>query len=177
MTVTKYSVPASAVAAELAACKVTHFVTMPDYVQVALNHFLNDGRLPHIRVVNCTTEDEAVAIALGLHVGGARPILSMQNQGVFACANALLSAGVNAAIPIPILAGQWGRELENLGRDPGESSRLVVRRTEPLLDALQIPYFRVESPADVSNVGKAFRTSHELSRPCVALIGAHMSWD
>src|SRR5207302_11091816 len=113
-------------------------------------------------------EDEAVAIAMGLHVGGKRAYLSMQNQGVFACANALLSVGVNSRTPVPILAGQWGREPDNLGHDPSESARLVVRRTEPLLDALEIPHLRVESPDDVGNVRRAFELAHERERPCVA---------
>lgn len=176
MTVTRFSVPASAVTEELRACGITHFVTMPDYVQIALNHHVVDGALPGVTIVNCSTEDEAVAISLGLHIGGAVPFLSMQNQGLFACANALLSVGVNACTPLPILVGQWGRELGNLGHDPSESSRLVVRRTEPLLAALEIPHFRVESVEDVPNVRRAFETSHQLGRPSVALIGAHMSW-
>jgi sulfopyruvate decarboxylase subunit alpha len=176
MTITRFSVPASALVGQLRACKVTHFVTMPDYVQIALNHHLVDGALRGVTIVNCSTEDEAVAISLGLHIGGAVPFLSMQNQGLFACANALLSVGVNASTPLPILAGQWGRELENLGHDPSESRRLVVRRTEPLLDALEIPHFRIESAEEVGNVRRAFETSHELGRPSVALIGAHVSW-
>ena len=177
MTVTSYSVPASAVVEQLEGLGVTHVVTMPDYVQIAFNHRLAEGTNPSITVVNCATEDEAVAIALGLHVGGARPYLSMQNQGVFACANSLLSVGVNARTPIPILAGQWGRELGNLGKEPSESERLVVRRIEPLLDALEIPHFRMESPSDVGAVRTAFVTAHEQDRPCVVLVGAHMRWD
>lgn len=149
---------------------------MPDYVQIALNHQIEAGALPDVTVVSCATEDEAVAVSLGLHIGGARPFLSMQNQGLFACANSLLSVGVNAGTPLPILAGQWGRELSNLGKDPSESDRLVVRRTEPFLDSLQVPHLRIESLADVSNVARVFEVSHSRSSPCVALIGAHMSW-
>lgn len=176
MTITQYSVPASMILAELQKCGITHFVTMPDYVQISVNHAINQGELPGVTVVNCATEDEAVAIALGLHIGGKRPFLSMQNQGLFACANALRSVGVNARTPLPIMAGQWGRELENLGHDPSESARLVVRRTEPLLDALEIPHFRLESPKDIDNVSRAFSIAHEHSLPAAVLVGAHTSW-
>jgi sulfopyruvate decarboxylase TPP-binding subunit len=169
-------VPASSVIGQLEALGVTHVVTMPDYVQIAFNHRLAESNTS-ISVVNVATEDEAVAIALGLHIGGARPFLSMQNQGVFACANSLLSVGVNSRTPIPILAGQWGRELANLGKEPSESERLVVRRVEPLLDALEIPHFRLESPADIDSVSTAYKTAHEQERPAVVLVGAHMSWD
>jgi sulfopyruvate decarboxylase TPP-binding subunit len=177
MTITEHSLAASAILDELGACRITHFVTMPDYVQFSLYNRLADGYLPRVRVVSCATEDEAVAIALGLHVGGAVPYLSMQNQGVFACANALLSVGVNSRTPVPILVGQWGRELENRGEDPTRSRRLVVRRLEPLLDALEIPYFRLERPADVSVVSRAFRVAHEQERPAAVLVGAHTTWD
>lgn len=177
MTVTEYSVAASAICDALAGCGITHFVTMPDYVQVSVNQRIAAGGLPGVDVVNCATEDEAVAIAYGLHVGGKTPYLSMQNQGLFACANALRSVGRNARTPVPILAGQWGRELDNLGRDPGESTRLVVRRTEPLLDALEIPYFRLESPADVGVIRTAFERAHAEETPVVVLVGAHTSWD
>src|SRR5688500_20116475 len=88
MTVTEHAGGAPAILAELAACGITDFVTMPDYVQIAVNHRLAEGYLPGVRVVNTATEDEAVAIALGLHIGGRVPYLSMQNQGAFACANA-----------------------------------------------------------------------------------------
>lgn len=177
MTITKYSVAASAIIDELAAAGVTHFVTMPDYVQISVNHRLAQGHCPEIRVVNTATEDEAVAIALGLRIAGARPVLSIQNQGAFACANSLLSVGINAGTPIPLLIGQWGRELDNLGADPGESARLVVRRTEPLLDALEIPHFRLESPDDLPVIRRAIDVSEEQLRPAAVLVGAHTTWD
>ncbi len=177
MTITRYSVGATAICDELRACEITHFVTMPDYVQISVNQLLNEGYIRGLHVVNCATEDEAVAISLGLHIGGRVPFLSMQNQGAFACANSLLSVGVNARTPLPILVGQWGRELANLGNDPGASDRLVVRRTEPLLDALGVPFFRLESPADLPNIRLAFERAHAEELPVAVLVGAHTSWD
>lgn len=175
--ITAYSIPATAILDELAACGITHFVTMPDYVQISVNHHLAKGYLPDVEVVHCATEDEAVAIAFGLHIGGKVPYLSMQNQGVFACANALRSAGVNSKTPLPMLVGQWGRELNNLGQNPLDSTRLEVRQLEPLLDALRIPHFRLESRDDISAIQHAFHLSHERSEPAAVLVGAHTSWD
>jgi len=177
MTLTRYSVPATAILGELAACGTTHFVTMPDYVQISVHHRLEDGYLEQVDVVNCATEDEAVSIAFGLHIGGKVPWLSMQNQGLFACANALLSVGVNSRTPLPIVVGQWGRELDNLGHDPRASARLVVRKTEVLLDALDIPYFRLEGPDDLPVIRKAFDAAHDAEIPAAVLVGAHTSWD
>lgn len=175
--ITEYSVPASVVLDELDACGMTHFVTMPDYVQISVNHRLAEGYLPHVEVVNCSTEDEAVAIAFGLHIGGKVSWLSMQNQGLFACANALRSIGLEARVPMPILVGQWGRELSNLGGDPSQSSRLVVRKTEALCEAMDIPYFRLESPKDRGVIREAFDVGRSRNVATVVLVGAHTSWD
>lgn len=150
---------------------------MPDYVQVSLNELVNTGGVAGASVVNCATEDEAVTIALGLHIGGMRPYLSMQNQGLFACANALRTVGRTARTPVPILAGHWGRELDNLGHDPRTSTRLEVRMAEPLLDALEIPHYRLESPADVGVVAEAFHRAHRDETAVAVLVGAHTSWE
>jgi sulfopyruvate decarboxylase subunit alpha len=177
MTITQWSVPASAIISALTELHVTDMVTMPDYVQISVNHKIAQGDLPGVRVINCATEDEAVAIGFGLHIGGRLPFLSMQNQGLFACANALRSVGVNSRTPLLILAGQWGRELSNLGRDPAESTRTEVRLTEPLLDALELPNYRLEGPNDLGVIRHAFDASRTRSLPAVVLIGAHTSWD
>lgn len=70
-----------------------------------------------------------------------------------------------------------GRELANLGLGTAESGRLVVRRTGPLLEALEIPYFRLESPADIGAIRRAFSLAHDDETPAVVLVGAHTSWD
>lgn len=174
---TKFSVPASAILDALAETGMTHFVSVPDYVQISLNHRLAEGYLPSVRVVDCATEDETVAVAFGLHIGGKVPWLSMQNQGLFACANALRSVGIEAGIPIPILVGQWGRELSNLGHSPAESRRLVVRKTEALCEAMDIPYFRLEGRDDIGRIRQAFEVGRQRGVASVVLVGAHTSWE
>lgn len=176
MTTTEYSVPASAFIAQLVDCGVTDIVTVPDYVQASVHMMVERGMVPGIRNVNCATEDEAVCIALGLWIGGRRPVLMIQNQGVYASANSLRSAGVSSQFPLVLLVGQWGRELANLGKDPSQSVRREVRRTEPLLDALEIEWLRVEHPDDIAKITKAFEISREQQKPVAVLIGAHTSW-
>lgn len=176
MTTTEFSVPASAILDELNGCGINDVVTVPDYVQISVHMALEARYLPQVRVVNCATEDEAVAIAFGLWIGGRKPCLMMQNQGVFACANALRSVGMNSRTPLLMLVGQWGRELENLGKDPALSERRAVRGTEPLLDALEIPHFRLESAADLPNIRKAAELAFEQELPVAVLVGAHTAW-
>ena len=176
MTTTKFSVKASAILDELKACGVTDVVTVPDYVQASVHMALEKGYLPDVRIVNCATEDEAVAIAYGLWIGGRTPVVVMQNQGAFASANALRSIGMNAGTPIFMMIGQWGRELENLGQDPSLSKRRAVRGTEPLLDALEIPWYRLESPDDIDVIRKAFNHVFDNESPAAVLVGAHTAY-
>ena len=175
MTTTSFSVPASAFLEQFNICGITDIVTVPDYVQISVHMALEKGS-SRIRTINCATEDEAVGIALGLWIGGRNPILMMQNQGVYASANALRSAGVNTGCPMLLLVGQWGRELENLGKDPRQSLRREVRQTEPLLDALEIEWLRVEKPGEINRIGKAWERAQQIQRPVAVLIGAHTSW-
>lgn len=97
MTVSAYSVPASAILKQFKACGFTHLVTVPDYVQISVHMAIEAGGLKSIQNISCATEDEAIAIALGLWIGGQRPVVVMQNQGVYASANVcgrLVSASV-----------------------------------------------------------------------------------
>ena len=176
MTTTEYSIRAKAILDELAACHITDIVTVPDYVQISVHMALEAGHLPDARVVNCATEDEAVAIAMGLWIGGRKPALMMQNQGVFASANALRSVGMNAGTPIFMLVGQWGREVANLGKDPSLSKRRAVYNTEPILKALEIPYFRLENPKDIGVIREAIAVAFEKETPAAVLVGAHTGW-
>ncbi len=175
MTTTIYSVPASAFLEQFRACGITDVVTVPDYVQVSVHMALERGA-SGIRVINCATEDEAVGIALGLWMGGRNPILMMQNQGVYASANALRSAGINSGCPMLLLVGQWGRELDNLGQDPRQSRRREVKQTEPLLEALEIEWLRVEKPEEITRIRQAWERAQQIQRPVAVLIGAHTSW-
>jgi sulfopyruvate decarboxylase subunit alpha len=177
MTITRWSVPAPLLTDALAECRISDFVTMPDYVQIALNERIAGGALGGVRVIDCASEDEALCVAFGLHVAGRRPYLSMQNQGLFAGANALRTLARTARAPLPIMAGQWGRELANLGHDPSRSSRIEVRMSEPLLDALEIPHYRLESPDDIGVVREAFDRAHHEETATVVLVGAHTSWE
>lgn len=175
MTTTAYSVPASRFLDAFRTAGVTHVVTVPDYVQISVHQEIAAGKLA-ASVVNCATEDEAVAIGLGLWIGGAWPVLMMQNQGVYASANALRSAGVHVSWPLVLIVGQWGRELENLGREPTASARREVRQTEGLLDALEIPWLRLEHPDDAGVLDEAFVRAEAEHRPIAVMVGAHTAW-
>lgn len=53
----------------------------------------------------------------------------------------------------------------------------MVRLLEPVLDAMEIPSFRLEGPADFSNIARAWDTAWEHSRATVLVVGHYTLWD
>lgn len=177
MSSDKFAVPASEILRQLELCQITDVVTVPDYVQISVHRSLAEGKMPDTRVIQCSTEDEVITVAAGLYIGGRRPIAIMQNQGMYASLNALRAVGLDARLPLLLLVGQFAREFSNLGHDPKTSSRALVRNTERLLDALEVPYFRLESATDAPLISKAQELCLEREGPVVVLVGAHTGWD
>lgn len=170
-----FSIPATSFVDALRRNEVDHFVTVPDWVQLAL-HVRVEAGLPGIRNVPCCNEEQAVAVAAGLWMGGRRPIVALQNQGMHACINAIRTVGNDVRAPIVFLVGQFGREFANFGHDPAESRRSTVRYLEPVLTAMDIRFFRLEAPADMPRFDEAFRWAWRESRPAALLVGAPTGW-
>lgn len=171
-----YAVPADAILDELEACGITHVITVADFVQMSVHKRLGEGYLPNVRVLHTSTEDEAVVIAVGLHLGGQVPVVVIQNQGLYACVNNLRAIGLDCEFPIFMMIGQFGREPDNFGKDPSLSRRRVVRLLEPLLETLEIPFLRLEEPGDIGNIRRAFELSRQRSWPTAVLVGAPTGW-
>ena len=47
---------------------------------------------------------------------------------------------------------------------------------EPVLDALGVPYFRLDRPSDLGLLEQAYEVAQKRSTAAVALVGAPMSW-
>lgn len=174
----RFHVPAAKVLDEVAACGLRHIFAVPDFVTLSVHSMLRAGYLPDTQTIECCSEDEAVTAAAGVWIGGAPPAaVMMQNQGLHACMNTLRACGLDASFPFMLMIGQFGREEANLGGDPSFSRRLVVRVTEPLLAAYDIPYFRLETTADLPVIGDAYRAACRRSGPSAVLFGWATAWD
>lgn len=171
-----HSVPASACLDVLRRCGVDHVVTVPDWVQLALHAKLEAGDEPDIKLINTSNENQAVTLAAGLTLGGKRPVLVMQNQGVYNCINTLRAICIDARIPTVILAGQFGREYENFGQPATTSRRSMVRLIEPMLAALGIPFHTLDSAADLPCLEKAYAQAAAESGAVVVLVSAPLAW-
>ena len=160
----KYSIPANAFAAAFIRCGIQYVVTVPDMLQIA-------------RCINCTTEDQAVETAAGLYAGGKQVAILVQNQGFYAAINSIRALGLDAAIPLFFVIGQFGREFSNLGKDPRLSKRRMVRMLEPLLENLEIPFWRMETQNDLMNIEEAWISSRQRKGPTALIVGHFIGFE
>ena len=168
-------VNASAYLKALHAARVDHFVTVPDYVQLALHQHIEAGE-PGIRLVRTSNEDQAVCTAAGLTIGGKRPIVVLQNQGFYACVNALRAITLDAQIPTVLLIGQFGREHANYGQDMRRSRRRMVSLLLPMLETMGIPHWTLETEGDLAQVATAFETAHRARGAAALIVGTPTAW-
>ena len=170
-----YAIPASALVASFLAEGVDYVTTVPDFVQISLHSALVDH--DDVDVVLCANENQALTSAFGLTIGGKNPLVVMQNQGLLNCLNTLRSVSLDAGFPFILCVGQFGREFSTLGGDPNASRRNCVNKVEPVLEALGLPYWRLESEADLGNIADAFSSARKRQCTSVLLVGAYTSWN
>lgn len=164
---------ASIDAAEMLGCMrslgFTHVCVVPDTHQKTLLAALDESGEP--RTLRFATESDAIAAAVGLGVGGRRPVVLVQQLGLFAAANALRAVQHEMRWPVLIVAGAFGREPDRELRD---SSRSAVRLIEPFLDALEIPHAELRNADDLPLV-KSLLDIALTGSVAVALVGAPTS--
>ncbi len=170
-----FSIPASACVEAMARNRVDHVVTVPDWVQLALHQRLEEG-LTGVRLVGCSSENQVVTVGAGLALGGKRPLLMMQNQGLYNCINTLRAVSLDAQMPLVFMVGQFGREYANLGQPSTASRRTMVRIMEPLLNAINVPFLCLDSEADLVRMDEAYALAHARRTAVVLLVSAPMAW-
>lgn len=172
----QFSIPGSIAFATLQRNKVDHVVTVPDWVQLALHDRLNKAD-SGIKVINCCNENQTVTVAAGLTIGGKRPLLMMQNQGLYNCLNTLRAVCLDAHIPMVFMVGQFGWEFDRIGKPATESGRSMVRLMEPFLKAIEIPFHLLECAADMSKLDEAYAQAERERTAVVLLVSSPMAWN
>jgi sulfopyruvate decarboxylase TPP-binding subunit len=175
MSISEFSIPASACVEALKRNLVDHVVTVPDWVQLSLHDRLNKG-VEGIRVINACNENQVVTVAAGLTIGGKRPLVMMQNQGLYNCFNTLRAVCLDAHIPMVFLVGQFGREFNNIGRPTSESARSMVRIAEPFLASIGVPFHILDNEKDLLKLDQAYEQAQQQRTAVVLLVGAPMAW-
>lgn len=174
MAITDYAIPAGALHEAFRAQGVNAVTTVPDFVQFALHDAMKSDT--DVRYIECSAENQALTTAMGLYVGGLSPMVMMQNQGLLNCLNTLRSVGLDAGIPLVLSVGAFGREFANLGRPIAQSRRRCVNLVEPVMAAMDIPFFHLETADDLPKVTEAFESARAKSRASVVHIGHYPAW-
>jgi hypothetical protein len=172
---------------------VTHVIGLPDNDTAPLLDMLSDH--PRVRLVRVAREGEAFAIASGLWIGGATPVVVIQNTGLLEAGDALRGTASRMGVPLVILVGYRGyAKMRAAGRVPGELAALpgagggprllsrndlvraeldsVALMTEPTLHAWGVPCERLRGAEDRARVTEAFQRARAEERP-VALLLTH----
>ena len=145
-------------------------LSVPDTHQKSVLAALDKERA--IRVLTCATEDEAVAIAAGLYIGGEPVALMIQHAGLYASVNTLRGVALDGRLPVFYMIGLLGREKD---REPRDSRHSMVRYCEPLLDLFGVPHARLEGQSDVHLIPEYYRLSRARRGPAVLLVGLETS--
>ena len=145
---------------------ITHVVTIPDGESRHLFEALTND--PQFEVITPTREGEGLAIAAGLWVGGCKPFVILQNTGLMEAGDALRGCGIGPSIPLLLLVGWRGYAGAMAARFPVDSAYPF---TEPLLDAWEIPHWRLMSDDELPVLTEMAHVAAATSKPAAVLFG------
>jgi len=142
---------------------ITHVVWVPDSTLGQWEEAL--AAAPNTQLVRVCREGETWAVAAGLHLGGARPLVIIQCTGLFESGDALRNAVHDYKLPLFAIVGY--RSYLNQSTLPGDTCLVF---TEPILDAWRLDYRLIDSPEKFSQIGEHYIACREAGQPGVALI-------
>ena len=149
----------------LRAAAVSHVIVVPDTYQKTFLAAV--AAAADLTFVSACTEDEALAINAGLYATGHRPILSVQNNGIYACINTLRGIALDGAVPTVMLIGQYGQTAEVA---PEDSPLRMVRMLEPTLATWGVPARRLWSNADLVHLPADYEEAQARRGPTALVI-------
>src|SRR6202048_4464834 len=120
---------------------------------------------PAIRLVGVNREGHASSIAAGLWLGGAKPLILIQNTGMLEAGDSIRGCLMSLNVPIVLMVGYRGWTRHGVATDT------VATYTERFLMAFGINYYLVENDADSSRIAVAFEEAERTKRPVVVLVG------
>ncbi len=128
---------------------------------------------PGMILVRLAKEEEGVGISAGAHLAGVKSAMLMQNHGFLAAVNGIVSCAQLYRIPLLMLISDRGSFGE---KDPWQTEGGLV--TVPVLEALRIPFDRLDEPEEVGGrIAKAQTLSYSASRPVALLLGRDLMWE
>lgn len=151
----------SEIAATLARLEVTDVVWLPDSVLGLWEHALVES--PSLNLVRVCREGEAWAVAAGLHLGGRRPVVVIQNTGMFESGDSLRNALFDLRLPLYAIVGYRSYLLEH-------SPDTARRFTEPIVQAWGLDHALIEREGQTERLAQHYRACRDSGRPGIALV-------
>ena len=142
---------------------VTHVITVPDSTIGRWEPALEAS--DRLRVVRVCREGEAWAVAGGLFLGGAVPIVMIQCTGLFESGDALRNVLHDWKLPIFSVIGY--RSYLNQDTIPGDTCLVF---TEPVLDAWKIDYRLITTQEQIAAIREHYEACRVARTPGAALI-------
>ena len=125
------------IVAGLESLGVTHAVWIPDSYLGTWEQAITQSRIELVRVAR---EGEAFALAAGLMIGDAKPVVIVQCTGFFEAGDAVRNVIHDLKLPLKMFIGVRSRRAVLAG----QSSDNCANLTEPVVSAWQIPYVWVD---------------------------------
>jgi sulfopyruvate decarboxylase TPP-binding subunit len=154
--------PASVVE-ELKKNDISHVVWLPDSETNFMYQLLTGE--PSLSLVPVCREGETMAIAAGLWVGGKRPIVLIQNTGIFESGDSIRGLSLDLNQPLVMLVGYRGWSRHGITNDS------AARFIEHILHAWGINYYLIETDEDADRISIAIAEAERTSKPVAVLVG------
>jgi phosphonopyruvate decarboxylase len=138
------------------------FTGVPCSLLEGITRILDDD--PRYGYVSAVREDSALGLAAGAYLAGRQPVVLMQNSGLGASVNAIVSLLQIYDIPALIVVSWRGQD----GRDAPEHS-VMGRVMDPFLRLLEIPFAVFDRAAIEAQLASLTTTLRRTRRP-VALV-------
>jgi len=156
--------------AALKACDIRIMSALPETWLVHLIRMADDD--PQTTLVRLAKEEEGVGISAGAHLAGVKSAMLMQNHGFLQSINGIVSLARLYRIPLLMLISYRGEFGE---RDPWQTEGGSVTEA---LNALSIPYTRLEEPAHVARrIRKAQALAESSLKPVALLLCRDLMWE
>ena len=142
---------------------ITHVVWIPDTTTGQWDNALLAA--PDIQLIQVCREGEAWALAAGLYLGGAKPIVVIQCTGFFESGDAMRNIVHDYKLPIYGLVGY--RSYLNASSLPGDT---CLKFTEPVLEAWALNTVFIDSEEKKPKLAEHYRACVENNVPGIALM-------
>lgn len=149
--------------AELVAMGISHVVWLPDSTLGTWETALSAS--PNLSLIRVCREGEAWAIAAGLHLGGAKPLVMIQCTGLFESGDSLRNAIHDYGLPLFAVIGY--RSYLIAGSTTTDSARTF---TEPVLKAFQIDYQLIDTADKLPLLREHYARCRQTNQPGAVLI-------